>query len=254
MFEQSVVEVRALAARPWTMAVSLAGQGILISAVVLLPLMHPQTLERVAAWIPVTGPPREYRPPAPTAAQPVRTVAARRVLDAHTLFQPPAVPARIAMLQEEPAAVAGADTGPCAGCVVGGVGGPGPVSPVIAGLATPIALPPPPPAVKPVPPKEPPPRPSPVIRGGDVQAALLIRAPQPVYPPLARAARISGIVHLAALIGADGRMLDLRATSGHPLLAHAALEAVKQWVYRPTLLNGIPVEVVTEITVTFKLD
>jgi protein TonB len=89
--------------------------------------------------------------------------------------------------------------------------------------------------------------------GGGVQEAKLIYGPRPVYPVLARQARIQGTVHLAALIGTDGRIANLHLTDGHPLLVGAAMDAVKRWVYRPTLLNGDPVEVVTEISVTFAL-
>jgi protein TonB len=89
--------------------------------------------------------------------------------------------------------------------------------------------------------------------GGNVQQAKLIRQPKPVYPPLAKQARISGVVHLAAVISANGTIQDLKLISGHPLLVPAAMEAVKQWVYQPTLLNGEPVEVQTQIDVNFTL-
>ena len=75
----------------------------------------------------------------------------------------------------------------------------------------------------------------------------------PVYPPLARQARISGTVRLEAVIAFNGAVQSLRVASGHPLLAQAALDAVRQWVYQPTLLNGEPVEVLTQIDVNFKL-
>jgi periplasmic protein TonB len=253
MFEQSLVEVRALSARPWTMAVSLAGQGILIAAAILTPLMYPEVLQRAAFWMPVTGPPQGYRPPAPSTVEPVRTASRHRVFDPHTIFQPAAVPARIAMVEDEPAPVTGGSSGPCVGCVFGGIDAAGPPLAVltdIASLPAPIAQQPAQPVVKP----PQPPAPKQIKTSSGVQAALLIYGPQPVYPPLARQARVSGVVRLAALIGTDGRMVDLRVTSGHPLLAKAALDAVKQWVYRPTLLSGSPVEVVTEITVTFTLN
>jgi TonB family protein len=81
----------------------------------------------------------------------------------------------------------------------------------------------------------------------------LVRKVNPAYPPLAKQARISGEVHLSAIIAADGTVKKLEVISGHPLLVPPALEAVKQWVYQPTLLNGNPVDVKTEITVTFTL-
>ncbi|HLH18739.1 MAG TPA: TonB family protein [Bryobacteraceae bacterium] len=87
----------------------------------------------------------------------------------------------------------------------------------------------------------------------DVQARNLISQPPPVYPPLARQARIEGAVRLGAIIDKDGRVQNLQVISGHPLLIPAAIEAVKQWVYQPTLLNGQPVQVQTEIQVNFTL-
>jgi periplasmic protein TonB len=75
----------------------------------------------------------------------------------------------------------------------------------------------------------------------------------PTYPPLARQARISGQVVLRAVIAKDGSIENLTLVSGHPMLAPAAIEAVKQWKYRPYLLNGEPVEVDTEVLVNFTL-
>lgn len=89
--------------------------------------------------------------------------------------------------------------------------------------------------------------------GGNVQQANLIRKINPVYPPLAKQARIQGVVHLTTTIGADGTVQNLEVISGHPLLVPAAMEAVKQWVYKPTLLNGSPVEVITQVDVNFTL-
>ena len=75
----------------------------------------------------------------------------------------------------------------------------------------------------------------------------------PVYPPLARQARISGTVRLEGVISRTGHVINLQVVSGHPLLATAALDAVRQWVYRPTLLNGEAVEVIAPIEVHFTL-
>lgn len=83
--------------------------------------------------------------------------------------------------------------------------------------------------------------------------AKLIRQVKPEYPYLARVNRISGVVHLLGVIGKDGSIRNLQLLSGHPLLAKAALEAVQQWVYRPTLLNGQPMEVTAPIDVAFTL-
>jgi periplasmic protein TonB len=83
--------------------------------------------------------------------------------------------------------------------------------------------------------------------------AKLVKRVIPAYPPLARSARISGVVHLIGIIARDGSIRNLELVSGHPLLARAALEAVQQWIYKPTLLNGEPVEVIAPIEVNFTL-
>jgi protein TonB len=86
-----------------------------------------------------------------------------------------------------------------------------------------------------------------------VSAGLLVRKVNPNYPPLARQARIQGQVLLQAEISKDGSIQNLRLISGHPMLAPAAIEAVKQWKYKPYLLNGEPVEVETQVQVNFTL-
>jgi TonB family protein len=98
-----------------------------------------------------------------------------------------------------------------------------------------------------------PPTPQRIRVGSDVQKAKLVQHPEPVYPPLALQARISGVVRMNAIIGRDGTVQNLTLVSGHPLLVAAAMEAVKQWVYEPTLLNGQAVEVATLVEVEFSL-
>jgi protein TonB len=80
-----------------------------------------------------------------------------------------------------------------------------------------------------------------------------VSQPKPVYPPLAKAARVQGTVSFQAVIGTDGTVRNLQLISGPPLLVQAAMMAVQQWVYEPTLLNGKPVEVITTIDVNFTL-
>jgi TonB family protein len=89
--------------------------------------------------------------------------------------------------------------------------------------------------------------------GGNVQEHNLISRVDPVYPTLALQARIQGTVRFSAIVGKDGRIVNLQLVSGHPLLVAAAQEAARQWVYKPTLLNGEPVEVVTQLDVNFQL-
>ncbi|MBZ5609349.1 MAG: energy transducer TonB [Acidobacteriia bacterium] len=83
--------------------------------------------------------------------------------------------------------------------------------------------------------------------------AKLVKRVIPEYPPLARSARVSGTVHLVGIIAKDGAIRNLELVSGHPLLTRAALEAVAQWIFKPTLLNGEPVEVIAPIDVNFSL-
>jgi protein TonB len=89
---------------------------------------------------------------------------------------------------------------------------------------------------------------------GQCQGAKLIKRVEPIYPPLARQTRISGIVRLHAIIGANGTVQSLEVISGHPLLLQAAMNAVKQWRYQQSLLNGTPVEIDTTIDVIFSLN
>ncbi len=90
--------------------------------------------------------------------------------------------------------------------------------------------------------------------GTPIVNAKLVYQERPEYPPLAKMARIQGIVRMEVVIGKDGTVQDIKVLSGHPLLIESALEAVSRWRYQPTLLNAEPVEVVTEIDVNFRLD
>jgi protein TonB len=91
------------------------------------------------------------------------------------------------------------------------------------------------------------------IKVSVLESARLIHSPRPDYPPLAKMAHVQGTVRLEAIIGTDGRIQNLKVIGGHPLLVNATLQAVVQWRYQPTLLNGEPVEVQTEIDVNFRL-
>jgi protein TonB len=160
---------------------------------------------------------------------------------------PKSIPKEIANIKEE-------ELPPPTSGVVGGVpggvpgGGPGGLMGGILGAG--ITAAPPPPPVKEAPKAATPQR---IRVGGNVQQANLIRKVQPVYPPLAKQARIQGTVRFTAIIGKDGTIQNLQLVTGHPLLVEAARQAVSQWQYKPTLLNGEPVEVVTQIDVNFTL-
>jgi protein TonB len=160
-------------------------------------------------------------------------------MDAGKLVAPKAIPKDIKIIKEE----AAPDMSGMAGGVPGGVAG-GSMGGVIGGVIGGMGGAPPPPK----------PAQQRIRQGGSVQAALLLNKVQPIYPPLARQTRIAGTVRLHALISKSGSVESLEVLSGHPLLVRAAMDAVQQWRYRPTLLNGEAVEVDTTIDVIFSLN
>jgi periplasmic protein TonB len=110
----------------------------------------------------------------------------------------------------------------------------------------------------PVPPRPPDPKlpvvTKPIFVSMGAQEAMLVRRVEPIYPTWARQAHVSGTVELRAIIAKDGSVINLEVISGHPMLVRAAVDAVRQWRYRPTLLNNQPVEVQTFVTVKFVLE
>jgi protein TonB len=128
--------------------------------------------------------------------------------------------------------------GGVAGGVEGGVPG-GAVGGVVGGL--PEAPPPPPPPA------------APVRVGGNIKAPTKTRMVNPVYPPIAQSARVQGVVIIEATIGPDGKVQQAKVLRSIPLLDESALNAVKQWEFTPTLLNGVPVPVIMTVTVQFTL-
>jgi protein TonB len=251
MFEQTFVD-GGKTKKPWTVLVAFIAQVIFMTFAVLVPMIWFDVLPKTTLTSFLVAPPPPPPPPPPPAAPaPVKIVKViPRQFDAGRLMAPKTVPKEIATIKEEelPPVTSGAVG--VVGGVPGGVAG-GTPGGVLGGIigSVPSAAPPPPPP-PPAPKKEQPKR---ITIGGNVQQAKLVKQPKPIYPPLAKQARISGVVHLAAVISKDGTIQDLKAVGGHPLLIPAALEAVRQWVYQPTLLNGEPVEVVTQIDVNFTL-
>ena len=247
MFEQVFVEHTARTRRPFTVAVSFASQVILIALAVLVPLTRTEALApgRLLRIITAPGPWNATKPINRTETVSRRTATVPIfVAPAKSLMQPTRVPERILIDESAPpASVANFDRSGLAGGPDGIIGG-------IEGV---IAFAPRLTAPKPVPPASPQRPAKPVPVGGRVQAAKLIHQVKPVYPTLARQARISGLVRLEAIIGRDGAIRSLQVMSGHPLLVQAALEAVRQWRYQATLLNDEAVEVLTQIDVYFKL-
>ncbi|HVN04655.1 MAG TPA: energy transducer TonB [Bryobacteraceae bacterium] len=249
MFEQTFVEGQGKTNRTWTVLVSFVGQMIVLAIAILIPMIYFDALPKSQLTSFLVAPPPPPPPPPPPAAAPKVVKVIPRQFDAGRLMAPKVIPKEVAMIKEEE--LPPPSSGGVVGGVPGGVPG-GAVGGVIGGIigSVPTAAPPPPPppvkVEKPVTPQR-------IRVGGNVQQAKLIRQPKPVYPPLAKQARIQGVVRLNAIIGKDGTIQNLTVASGHPLLIPAALEAVKQWVYQPTLLNGEPVEVVTQIDVNFTL-
>ena len=248
MFEQTFVEGTAKTHKPWTVAVSFLGQCTLIGIGILIPLIFTDTLPRAQLTSFLVAPPPPPPPPPPPAPAPPKIVKViPRQFDAGKLMAPKNIPKEIANIREEELPP------PTSSGVVGGVpggvpgGAPGGVIGGIIG-SVPTAAPPPP-----VKKEEKPATPQRIRVGGNVQAANLIRKLTPVYPSLAKQARIQGVVRFTAIIGKDGTIQNLQLVSGHPLLVEAARQAVSQWQYKPTLLNGEPVEVVTQIDVNFTL-
>jgi len=248
MFEDSLLESgkRFKTRSPWTTALPFVLQTLLVGLLVLVPLIYPDALPDKVAMTFLVAPPPPPPPPPPPAAMPTPVKMAPKVteIDNGRLRTPSAIPKKVEMIKEEEAPP------PPAGGVIGGVlgGVPGGVpGGVLGGVLNSVVSAAPPVAV----PKVAVPQKVKVSSG--VAAGNLVHDVRPQYPPLARQARIQGTVVLQAVIGKDGKIENLKIVSGHPLLAQYALDAVKQWRYKPYLLNGEPVEVDTQINVNFTL-
>jgi periplasmic protein TonB len=242
MFDQLVVSgaTQTKTHKSWTVLISTLVQVGIVIVMILIPLIYTEALPKtMMATLLVAPPPPPPPPPPPVAAQVVHIKPQVHLMDAGKLVAPKVIPKDVKIIKEDapdmnagmqggvPGGVAGGSMGGVIGGVIGGMGG---------------APPPPKPTA------------SRIRQGGSVQAALLINRVQPVYPPLARQTRISGTVRLHAIISKSGSVESLEVLSGHPLLVRAAMDAVQQWRYKPTLLNGEPVEVDTTIDVIFSLN
>ncbi len=249
MFEQSLLDTTGRTRKPWTILVSFVVQCSLIGIAILIPLIYYDALPKGQLTSFLTAPPPPPPPPPPPAMTPPKVVRViPREFDAGKLMAPKVIPKQIAIIKEEE--LPPPSTGGVVGGVYGGVPG-GSAGGVLGGLIGSVnnnAPPPPPP-----PPVKVEPRVTRIKVGGNVQAAMKLRGQNPTYPALAKQARIQGHVVFSAVIGRDGTIQNLQLISGHPLLVPAAQSAVSRWVYRPTLLNGEPVEVITQIDVNFTL-
>ncbi len=249
MFETAILEDRGAKSRAWTMAAASIQFG-LVGVVLLIPLMSPDRLQMMVKQATISLQPLREAPPmqaSPSSAArsqaPVlsMTPVVERVLTAPARYTNP--PATII---DDPSAF-----GPPAINTTGN--GQSPFVPnSLSSFDREVAPPPPPPAPTPV--VKPAEQKGPVRVGGTVLEAKIIKRAIPIYPPLAKMGRISGVVRLEGIIAKDGTIQKLRVLSGHPLLVTAALEAVRQWVYSPTQLNGQAVEVIAPIDVNFILN
>lgn len=223
-----------------TIPIAYVVECIMVGVMILVPLIYTEALPKAQLMTFLVAPPPPPPPPPPPAAAPVRVI--KRVTAEDIMRAPTVIPKTIAQIKDEPEPPQAAAVGVVGG-VPGGMPG-GTLGGVLGSIITGAAPPPPPPKAT---------TPRRIRVGGQVEAAKLMFQPKPEYPPLAKMARIQGVVRLEAIISRDGTIQDLKVIQGHPLLVKSAIEAVQRWRYQPTLLNGEPVEVVTEIDVNFTL-
>ncbi|MFZ0799073.1 MAG: TonB family protein [Terriglobales bacterium] len=241
MFEDSLIESgnRFKAKRRLsTTILSFFGQFALIGILILIPLIYTDALPKTQLMTFLVAPPPPPPPPPPPAAV-VKVVKIQSEIINGQLRTPTKIPNKVQMIKEDeappdlgagvPGGVPGGIPGGSAGGVMGGILSAGNVN--IPKVATPQRI---------------------RVSSG-VSTGLLIKKVTPNYPPLAKQARIQGHVLLQAEISKEGTIQNLQLISGHPMLAPAAIEAVKQWRYKPYLLNGEPVAVETQVDVIFSL-
>ncbi|MFZ0481631.1 MAG: energy transducer TonB [Terriglobales bacterium] len=242
MFEDSLIESgnKFRTKRLSTTILSFVLQVFLICVLVLIPLIYTDALPKQQLMTFLVAPPPPPPPPPPPAAAPVRVVKIASEMVNGELRTPTKIPQKVQMIKEEEAPP-DVGAGGVPGGVPGGIPG-GSAGGVIGGIisSTPVAVP------KVATPQR-------VRVSSGVSSGLLIRKVAPNYPPLAKQARIQGSVVLHAQISKDGTIENLQLISGHAMLAPAAIEAVRQWRYKPYLLNGEPVAVETEVIVNFSL-
>jgi protein TonB len=244
MFADSLLSYEGQKGRQtWATLGSFALQCMMLGVLLLLPLYFTQELPKSQLLTFLVAPPPP--PPPPPAAQQVSKIMKEiqsDLLSGGQLRTPTKIPVKVQMITEEeaPPAMPG---GGVVGGVPGGIPG-GQLGGVIGGIVNATSNLAYIPKLQPVVPQR-------IRVSQGVTNGLLLHRVEPPYPPIARAARIQGNVVLKAIINKEGIIQDLQLASGHPMLVPAAIEAVRQWRYRPYLLNGQPVEVETIITVIF---
>jgi protein TonB len=216
--------------RKWyTVPLSLAVHSLVILVVIIVPLLASGTLplpHSSVTFVPLIELPL---PPPPEVRRILSDAPPPANRDAAPLEAP-------STIEKEPDFDAGFESAAAGVSEIPGAG-------VIDGIGV---LPPPPVVAPPAPPKT-------VRVGGYISAPQKVHDVAPVYPPIAQAAGINGVVIIEAVIAQDGSVQEARVLRSAPLLDQAALAAVRQWVYRPTLLNGVPVSVIMTVTVRFEL-
>lgn len=232
MFSDIVSPAVTLGSRAWyTVPLSIAAHVTVAAIVIVAPLMATDVLPKpakvLASFVASPSPPV---PPLPTAAS---APSNRHVAAAEVNLTAPIQPPEQITEALSPPALPTAGTG-VAGVSNGVFGGTG-------SMATVMPVPSPPLPTKPIP------------VGGHIKNPAKIRNVRPVYPAIAQSNRVEGRVIIEATIGADGRVKEARLLKSIPLLDRAALDAVMQWQFTPTLLNGVPVPVIMTVTVDFSL-
>jgi len=222
-----------------TLPVSLTLHAIGLVAIIILPLLQPAELPEPAAAVkaffvePISAPapPPPPPPPAPKAATAPKPIPKPVITETPRFTAPVEVPEEIRPEEGLDLGVEGGVSGGVEGGVPGGV-----VGGVVGGL-----------------PDAPPPVQQAVRVGGQIKEPKKLKDIKPVYPDIAKQARVQGVVILECTISPQGKVTDVKVLRGIPLLDSAAIEAVRQWVYTPTLLNGVPVPVIMTVTVNFRL-
>ena len=230
----------------WATLASFILQCLFLGVLLLLPLYFTEQLPKSQLMTFLVAPPPP--PPPPPAEQQIARVTKQiqsDLLSGGQLRTPTRIPEKVQMIKEEDAPPPMPSSGGVIGGVPGGIPG-GQLGGVIGGIVNSTSNLAYVPKFQPVMPQR-------VRISQGVTKGMLVHQVQPTYPTLAKSARIQGDVVLKAIISKEGQIEDLQLVSGHPMLVPAAIDAVRQWRYRPYLLNGQPVEVETTITVIFSL-
>ena len=254
MFEQSTLSNGPAGRRAWTTCFDITTQVAVVSLAMMAPMVWPQVLP-TARLLETLTPPLPPAPPPQRLGSETRRMlsrpgAVRVALWPGPVVVPTHVPTGpIPVIEDEP-------TGPPNIGIPSGFGGPGTgvansivqtlanaASAAVPRIATPVT---------------PTPAPAPVIHrykeGGNVMLGAVLHRAEPPYPQIAKAARVSGSVELECVVGVDGHIQEVKVKGGNPLLIRAAVDAAWQGVYAPSKLNSVPIEIVTILTFTFKLN